>query len=53
MISLEKCKELLEDNAQKYTDEEIEQIRDDLYQLVELAFESWKQGRLNKKIPQK
>ncbi|MFC1622463.1 hypothetical protein ACFL1Y_00495 [Patescibacteria group bacterium] len=41
MISLEKGKQLLGDEAKKYTDEELIKIRDDFYQFAELAFEQW------------
>ncbi len=41
MISLPKFKELLGDEAQGLTDEEIERIRDAQYQFARLAFEKW------------
>ncbi len=41
MISLPKFKELLGNEAQGLTDEEIERIRDAQYQFARLAFEKW------------
>ncbi len=41
MITLSKYKELLGDEAQWLTDEEIEHIRDIQYRFAELAFEFW------------
>ena len=41
MISLPKFKELLGDEAQDLTDEEIEHIRDAQYQFARLAFNKW------------
>lgn len=41
MISLPKFKELLGDEAQGLSDEEIGHIRDAQYQLARLAFDNW------------
>lgn len=41
MINLPKFKELLGNEAQGLTDEEIERIRDAQYQFARLAFEKW------------
>lgn len=41
MISLSKFKELLGNEAQGLTDEEIERIRDAQFQFARLAFEKW------------
>lgn len=41
MIILPKFKELLGDEAQGLTDEEVERIRDAQYQFARLAFEKW------------
>jgi hypothetical protein len=39
MISVEKCKKLLNDNS--YTDKEIEEIRSSLYQAAELLIDKF------------
>lgn len=41
MINLSKFKELLGNEAQDLTEEEIERIRDAQYQFARLAFEKW------------
>ncbi|MDD2495081.1 MAG: hypothetical protein PHE29_07815 [Tissierellia bacterium] len=41
MISLEKFKDLLGEEAQGLTDEEIEEIREAQYKFVQLAFDEW------------
>ena len=41
MISLPKFKEILGEEAQGLSDEEIEQIRDAQYQFAKLAFDKW------------
>ncbi len=41
MISLPKFKELLGEEAQGLSDEEVERIRDAQYQFARLAFEKW------------
>lgn len=41
MISLSKFRELLGDDAQDLTDEEIERIRDAQYQFAKLVFDKW------------
>lgn len=41
MISLPKFKELLGEEAQSLTDEEVEHIRDTQYQFARLAFYKW------------
>jgi len=38
MITLKKCKEILNKNELKYSDEEIRIIRDLLYQMAELEY---------------
>lgn len=47
MISLEKCNEVLNKSEQKYTQEQIKVIRDTLYQIAEIVYESKKE--LNEK----
>lgn len=50
MISLPKYKELLGKEAHELTDDKIEQLRDDQYQIVELAFEVWAKNRGLKRV---
>ena len=45
MISLSKFKELMGDEAQGLTDEEIEAIRNAQYQFAKLAFDKWARER--------
>jgi hypothetical protein len=40
MLSLERCKKILNNGKRKYTDEEVKQIRDYLYMIAELQFEN-------------
>jgi len=47
VISLEKCNEVLNKSEQKYTQEQIKVIRDWLYQIAEIVYESKKE--LNEK----
>lgn len=42
MISIEKCKAELKHSNQKYTDEEIKQIRELLYQIATIEYEKFK-----------
>jgi len=39
MLSLEKCKKILVDNTEKYTDEEIKMIREHLYKIAEISYQ--------------
>ncbi len=56
MLSIEQCKKLISDK--KLSDKEVEEIRDELYILANLAFEQWRathknndtDGRTSKKI---
>lgn len=41
MISIEKMRELLGNEGKGLSDEELERLRDDQYQLAELAFGQW------------
>lgn len=41
MITIQKFKELLSKAADGLAEEEVEQLRADMYQLVDLAFEAW------------
>jgi len=40
MLSIDKCRELVDDD-EEYTDEQIIDIRKQLYDLAELAFDDW------------
>ena len=40
MVSLEKCYEILNQNTQSYTMEEVKEIRKTLYQMAEIIYES-------------
>ena len=40
MLSLEKCKKILNNGKRKYTDEEVKQIREYLYLLAEFQIEN-------------
>jgi hypothetical protein len=42
MLSIEHCKKILGERAKNYTDEKLEEIRDELYIIANLAFEHWK-----------
>lgn len=43
MLSLTKCKKILNKNGISYTDEEIIKIREFLYILAEIEYQSYKQ----------
>jgi len=47
MISIEKCRKLLETDEDKFTDEEIINIRRKLYELGEFALEQYFKEKLN------
>lgn len=53
MISIKECKATLEQSGRKYTNEEVEKIRDMLYKLAQLDIELFKerQKRTNAEIP--
>ena len=51
MLSLERVKELL--NDPKFSDKEVEEIRDAFYQLSELMFEQWMEERKKAMVTQK
>ncbi|MEM8484005.1 MAG: hypothetical protein AAF564_00575 [Bacteroidota bacterium] len=42
MLSLERCAEILNSNGENYTDDEIKQARDFLYQLASIDYEIFK-----------
>ncbi len=44
MLSVETCKKIMGKDADNLTDENIEQIRDDLYIVANLAFSHWQQS---------
>ena len=41
MISLDDLKTYLGDYAKRFTDEELEKLRQDMYQLADIAFDIW------------
>ena len=41
MISLDDFKNSLGDYAKRFTDEELERLRQDMYQLADIAFDIW------------
>ncbi|WP_264511648.1 hypothetical protein [Flavobacterium sp. N1719] len=41
MLSITKCKQILNRNGVYYTDEEIVAVRETLYKSAEIIFESW------------
>ena len=43
MLSIEQCKKLIDDK--NLTDKEVEEIRDELYVLANLAFEHWRKAK--------
>jgi len=43
MISIEKCKKILNVNGNSYTDEQIIKIREFLYQLAEIEYSQFKE----------
>lgn len=53
MIPLSKFKELIGQNGQTLTDEQLEIIRRDMYVLTDMAFDFWEQDRGLKKQTQK
>ncbi|GAC1427482.1 MAG: hypothetical protein NVSMB67_31030 [Flavisolibacter sp.] len=42
MLSIEKCRKVLNQNIQNFTDEQITQIREFLYQLSNIDFQNYK-----------
>jgi hypothetical protein len=50
MVSLEKCYEILNQNTQNYTMEEVKEIRKSLYQMAEIIYES---KLMNDETPQR
>jgi len=40
MLSIEKCNKILNKNRQNYTQEQVKKIREKLYQLAEIIYES-------------
>jgi hypothetical protein len=47
MLNLEKCKKILQKDGQKYTDEEVKQIRDLLYKIGQLDYQIFKSSKLS------
>jgi hypothetical protein len=47
MLSLEKCREILSENGKKYSEEEIELIREILSNLGEIEYEIYEKGKRN------
>ena len=52
MISLERCKEILNCGERKYSDEEVQKLRDQYYQLAAIEIELIKLGLLDDLNPQ-
>ncbi len=51
MLSIEQCRKLIDDK--NLSDEEVEQIRGELYVLANLAFDHWKEAKKgDKKLPE-
>ena len=44
MLSVEKCKKILGDKAKIFTDEEVEELRDEFYVAANLAFNDWQKN---------
>lgn len=49
MLSIEQCRKLIDDK--NLSDEEVEQIRGELYVLANLAFDHWKDTKNSAKKP--
>jgi len=49
MLSIEKCREILGDEAVNIQDEELIELRRQLYNMVELIFDDWLNGKIIKK----
>ncbi len=49
MLSIDECRELIS-GSEKFTDKQVEEIREDLYGLAELALESYfkKKGKASR-----
>ena len=45
MIPLPKFKELIGSDSTTMTDEEVKEVREAIYQLVEIAFDFWQQEK--------
>ena len=48
MLSLERCKKILNKNGNKYTDEEVEKIREFLYTMAMIEYRRWEKMREEK-----
>jgi hypothetical protein len=46
MLSLEKCKEILERDEEKYSYEQVKQVRDILYSFAAIEYDVFKNKRL-------
>ena len=46
MLSIERCKKILQQNEAKYTDEEVKQIRELLYKLGRIDYLNYQQKKL-------
>ena len=49
MLRVEKCRELLEDSH--LSDEQVEALRADLYEMAQIAFETWMHEKHGSKYP--
>ncbi len=50
MLSIKQCKNEIEKNGERYTDEEIEEIRQILYQLATIQYENSKTSTAENEI---
>ena len=50
MLSISKCKEILESRGKKYSDSEVKDIRELLYKLAEIEHNNFKENLKNGKI---
>jgi hypothetical protein len=48
MLSIQECKKELNKNEERYTDAEVKEIREILYQLASIEFENYK-GKIDEK----
>jgi len=49
LINLKKCKRILRQNGENYSDEQVKKIRQFLYQMAELDYKLFKQNQVNEK----
>ncbi len=51
MISLDKFKELTKSEGLNLTDDEAEEARENIYQLLEIAFDVWIKNKIKPTVP--